>query len=142
MKSLTHEGPGKTTAADWIGKTDVLAKTAPVKIPIEATVNIKNKAGGYDQISYKWSDGTYKYEARWHTPTPNAPAGSKNSWVLERTTPGTPTGQVKVEHMYTPGVNGDWTPKWQWQNAVDAYNNNCMTELQAEIMKVGHMPAQ
>lgn len=135
------KGSGKTTAKDWAGKTSDLAKQSPIKIPDNATAKIQNKAGGYDQITYQWSDGTHTYKARWHTPTPNAPVGSSNSWVVEQVTPGTPTGQLRVEKIYTPGVNGDWTPMWQWKDAVDAYNNGTMSSSQSEIMKAGHIPA-
>ncbi|WP_313186943.1 PAAR-like protein [Lacrimispora sp.] len=135
------KGSGKTTAKDWVGKTSDLAKQSPIEMPDNATVKIQNKAGGYDQITYQWSDGTHTYKARWHTPTPNAPGGSGNSWVVEQVTPGTPTGQLRVEKIYTPGANGDWTPMWQWKDAVDAYNKGTMSSLQSEIMKAGHIPA-
>ena len=42
-------------------------------------------ADGYEQISYKWNDGTYKYEVRWHTRTSGAPEGQGNTWVIQRT---------------------------------------------------------
>ena len=45
-------------------------------------------ADGYEQISYKWNDGTYKYEVRWHTRTSGAPEGQGNTWVIQRTIPG------------------------------------------------------
>lgn len=45
-------------------------------------------ADGYEQISYKWNDGTYKYEVRWHTRTSGgAPEGQGNTWVIQRTIP-------------------------------------------------------
>ena len=134
-------GGGNTTASDWTGKTDELAKSSPIEIPDNANVRIQNKAGGYGQISYSWADDTYKYNARWHTPTPNAPTNSANSWVIERITPGTPTGQIKITEIYTPGVNSNWTSNWQWQSAVDAYNNGITTSLQDSILNSGHIPA-
>lgn len=122
-------------------KTDELAKSSPVDIPGDATVKVQHKAGGYDQISYKWSDGTYKYEARWHTTTPNAPEESPNSWVVERTKPGTPTGQMKVQSIHTPEINNDWTPKWEWGAVVDAYNKGTTTPLKDAILNSGHVNA-
>ena len=62
---------------------------------------IQDQVNTYDQISYKWSDGTYKYEARWHTETPGVSTGSGNTWVVERITPGTPTGQRSATHILT-----------------------------------------
>ncbi len=44
-------------------------------------------ADGYEQISYKWNDGTYKYEVRWHTRTSVAPEVQGNTWVIQRTIP-------------------------------------------------------
>ncbi|MCL2323300.1 MAG: hypothetical protein FWC47_14505, partial [Oscillospiraceae bacterium] len=64
-----------------------------------------------------------------------------NSWVIQRITPGTPTGQLRVENIYTPGVNNDWTPMWQWQAAVDAYNKGTTTSLQDLILNAGHILA-
>jgi len=42
-------------------------KKAPIKIPNTAKYRAKSMEGGYEQIAYKWSDETYKYEARWQT---------------------------------------------------------------------------
>ena len=42
-------------------------KKAPIEIPDTAKYKAKSMADGYEQISYKWNDGTYKYEVRWHT---------------------------------------------------------------------------
>ena len=44
-------------------------KKAPIEIPDTAKYKAKSMADGYEQISYKWNDGTYKYEVRWHTRT-------------------------------------------------------------------------
>lgn len=133
------KGSGKlTTGADWSGKTSELAKTAPTSIPSNATVKVQSKTG-YDQISYKWSDGTYKYEARWHTKTPGAPTGQGNTWVVERTTPGTPTGQKAVTHILT----GDsvWTSRYDWQQAITAFQNDIATEAQKTLLESGHWVA-
>lgn len=48
------------------------SKRAPIEIPESAKIKAQSKTG-YEQISYKWNDGTYKYEVRWHTRTPGAP---------------------------------------------------------------------
>lgn len=42
---------------------------AVIEIPDTAKYKAKSMADGYEQISYKWNDGTYKYEVRWHTRT-------------------------------------------------------------------------
>jgi len=129
--------PKNTTLSDWVGKTGELAKTAPVKIPGNATVKIGTKVG-YEQISYKWTSSGYKYEARWHTRTSGAPAGQGNTWVFSRITPGTPTGQIRVEHIFT--AKG-WVRRFEWQRAIDAYNNGTMTTAQESMLKTGHWSA-
>ena len=127
----------QTTAADWNGKTNELAKSAPIDIPENATVKIQTKTG-YDQITYKWSDGTYKYEVRWHTKTPGAPSGQGNTWLIERTTPGTPTGQRAVTHILTG--EGQWTTRYDWQQAIKAFQNGTATEAQKTLLENGHWP--
>lgn len=54
-------------------------KRAPVEIPDTATYKAKSMADGYEQISFKWNDGTYKYEVRWHTRTSGAPIDQGNT---------------------------------------------------------------
>ena len=39
-------------------------KKSPIKIPDSAAANAKSMNEGYEQISYKWNDEIYKYEAR------------------------------------------------------------------------------
>jgi len=129
------EGAGKTTAADWTGKTSELAKTSPVKIPENATIKAGTKTAGYDQINYKWSENGYIYEARWHTKTPGAPAGQGNTWVVERITPGTSTGQMRVTDIK---VGETWVTRTAWQNAIKAYQNGTMTAAQEAMLKAGH----
>lgn len=54
-------------------------KRASVEIPDTATYKAKSMADGYEQISFKWNDGTYKYEVRWHTRTSGAPIDQGNT---------------------------------------------------------------
>ncbi|AUX26718.1 uncharacterized protein SOCEGT47_072880 [Sorangium cellulosum] len=122
--------------ASWIAK--IAARNSPVPIPDNAAINAQAK-GGYLQIRYTWSDGTYRFESRWHTRTPGAPAGQGNTWVVTRTTPGTPTGQKKVQHVLT-GEN-EWTPTHVWQAAVKANQDGTATEAQKDLLKRGHWPA-
>lgn len=61
--------------------------------------------------------------------------------MVERTTSGTPTGQPRVQKIYTPGINGDWTPSWEWEAAVDAYHKGTTTSRQDTILNSGHITA-
>ena len=56
---------------------------APIEIPNTAKYKAKSMADGYEQISYKWSDETYKYEVRWHTRTLGAPEARKNGTATQ-----------------------------------------------------------
>lgn len=128
---------GSTTASDWENRIPELSKQAPVDIPSDATVKIQTK-NGYDQITFKWSENGYNYEVRWHTRTPGAPAEQGNTWVVSRVTPGTPTGQVRAEHIL---VGDTWVPGYQWQDAINAYSNGTATAEQLQLLMDGHWSA-
>ena len=127
-----------TTMADWATRPFDLAKTAPINIPSNATVTLQPKTR-YDQIRFRWTDGTYRFEARWHTRTPGAPAGQGNTWVVHRITPGTPTGQRSETHFLTG--SGQWTSASQWHAAVQAHQNGTATPAQNELLQGGHWQA-
>jgi Pretoxin HINT domain len=117
--------------------TGNLIDSSPIKIPGNA-VKVEQAKNGYDQIKYNWSDGTYKYEARWHTRTPGAPADQGNTWVVTRTTPGSQTTR-KQQHILT-GDN-QWTSMKQWQDAVSARQNGVATPEQQALLGSGHWSA-
>jgi len=114
------------------------AESAPIEIPSNGTIKIQSKTG-YEQIQYKWSDGSYKYDARWHTRTPGAPAEQGNTWVIERITSGNANGQNKVKHILTG--EGEWTTRGEWQDAITARQNRTATDYQNNLLKGGHWPA-
>ncbi len=128
-------GAKEIALEDRSGITKELAKTSPVIIPSNAIIKSCTKAGGYDQISYKWTDSEYKYEARWHTKTPGAPTGQGNTWVITRVTPGTATGKARKVHI----LAGDkWVSRFEWQAAINAYKSGTMTTAQEAMLKAGH----
>ena len=128
---------GTSTLNDWINKIPELSKQAPIEIPSNATVKTQAK-NGYDQITFKWTENGQTYEVRWHTKTPDAPEGQGNTWVVSRVTPGTPTGQVRTEHIL---VGDTWLPRYQWQDAINAYKNGTATQEQLQLLKNGHWQA-
>ncbi len=128
-------GAGETTLADWADNTEELAKTSPVKIPENATIKSGTKAAGYDQISYKWAESGYNYEARWHTKTPGAPAGQGNTWVITRVALGTSTGSARTVYVL---AGDEWVTRYEWQAAINAYRNGVMTAAQEAMLKAGH----
>ena len=114
-----------------VNRIPELEVQAPIKIPSNATVKVHPKKG-YDQISFKWTENGQNYEVRWHTKTPGAPERQGNTWVVSRVTPGTPTGQVRAGHIL---VGDAWIPKYQWQDAINAYRNGTATQEQLQLLK-------
>ena len=111
---------------------------APIEIPESAKYKAQSKAAGYEQIAYKWNDGSYKYEARWHTRTPGAPVDQVNTWVIQRIIPG--SGGTKPT---TYILSGDrWVPRYEWQAAIDARQAGIATQEQIEILDKGHWKEQ
>ncbi len=129
---------------------EALKEKSPIKIPDNVTPKIDQKAAGYDQIAYKWNDGTYTYEVRWHTSTSNAPDTPPN-WRVDRTTPGFAGGKdpitgdkiqgypsQKETLIFPPDAPSYLVPNKVWQDAVDEYNKNTATPEQLELLKWGH----
>ena len=108
-------------------------KKAPIEIPDTAKYKAKSMADGYEQISYKWNDGTYKYEVRWHTRTSGAPEGQGNTWVIQRTIPG--NGGKKPSTQFLIGEN-EWVEGWY--DAISARKNGTATQEQIELLDKGH----
>ena len=111
---------------------------APIKVPAHAQYTAKSKAKGYEQLSYKWRDGEYKYEVRWHTRTPNAPVEQGDTWVAYREKPG--HGNISVYREFW--INGKWIPGYQWFGAINAYQNGIATKEQTELLEQGHWKEQ
>ena len=110
-------------------------KKAPIEIPDTAKYKAKSMADGDEQISYKWNDGTYKYEVRWHTRTSGAPEGQGNTWVIQRTIPG--NGGKKPSTQFLIGEN-EWVEGWKWYDAISARKNGTATQEQIELLDKGH----
>ncbi|WP_243521865.1 WXG100 family type VII secretion target [Bacillus pseudomycoides] len=110
------------------------AKKSPIEIPETAKTKAQSK-NGYEQISYKWNDGTYKYEVRWHTRTPGAPVEQGNTWVIQRTIPG--NGGAKPQTFFKIGDN-EWTEAYKWYEAIKARKDGIATPEQIRILDKGH----
>lgn len=129
----------KIDAVEGTSKLVELGKSSPLKIPSTATITEQAKTG-YDQVKFNWvDDAGKKMEARWHTRTPGAPVDQGNTWVITRTTPGTPTGQRKFQEIL---VGDDkWVSMSEWQKAITDRANGVATEAQNAMLKAGHWPA-
>ncbi|TQK62413.1 uncharacterized protein DUF4280 [Brevibacillus sp. AG162] len=110
-------------------------KNAPIEIPENANMKAKSMNDGYEQITYKWNDGTYKYEVRWHTRTSGAPVDQGNTWVIQRTIPG--SGGQKPKSFYKIGEN-EWVEGYKWYEAIAARKAGTATPEQVRILDQGH----
>ena len=130
------ESGGKTfkfsdmTESEIVKIVERYRKKAPIEIPDTAKYKAKSMADGYEQISYKWNDGTYKYEVRWHTRTSGAPEGQGNTWVIQRTIPG--NGGKKPSTQFLIGEN-EWVEGWKWYDAISARKNGTATQEQIKL---------
>ncbi|MDP0463636.1 LXG domain-containing protein, partial [Shouchella rhizosphaerae] len=111
------------------------SRRAPIEVPENANMKAKSMAGGYEQITYKWNDGTYKYEVRWHTRTSGAPADQGNTWVIQRTIPG--SGGNKPQSFFKIGEN-EWVEGYKWYDAIAARKAGTATPEQVRILDQGH----
>ncbi len=113
-------------------------REAPIEIPENATIKASSKKG-YEQITYKWRDATYKYEVRWHTRTPGAPGNQENTWVIKCELPGhgrqSPQTYFKVGNT---GTDADWVPGFEWYDAIRARQNGTATAEQIKLLDMGH----
>lgn len=113
---------------------------SPLDIPENATINAKSMNKGYQQIKYNWSDGTYTYEARWHTETPGAVKYDRGTtWVVTRKIPGNAQGQRSV----TECLAGDkWVSLKVWKDAEIANMAGTATQEQMDLLESGHWLAK
>ncbi|MFD0670582.1 hypothetical protein [Cohnella sp. GCM10027633] len=111
------------------------SRRAPIEIPENATMKTKSMADGYEQLTYKWNDGTYKYEVRWHTRTSGAPEDQGNTWVIQRTIPG--SGGNKPQSYFKIGEN-EWVEGYKWYDAIAARKAETATPEQVRILDKGH----
>jgi hypothetical protein len=111
------------------------SQRAPIEIPENANMKAKSMDDGYEQITYKWNDGTYKYEVRWHTRTSGAPADQGNTWVIQRTIPG--SGGNKPQSFFKIGEY-EWVEGYKWYDAIAARKAGTATPEQVRILDQGH----
>ncbi|WP_454192459.1 WXG100 family type VII secretion target [Paenibacillus sp. Marseille-Q7038] len=111
------------------------SQRAPIEIPENTNMKAKSMADGYEQITYKWNDGTYKYEVRWHTRTSGAPVDQGNTWVIQRTVPG--SGGNKPQSFFKIGEN-EWIEGYKWYDAIAARKAGTATPEQVRILDQGH----
>ncbi|OTN89243.1 hypothetical protein A5819_001735 [Enterococcus sp. 7E2_DIV0204] len=106
-----------------------------MNIPENANIKAQSK-NGYEQISYKWKENGETIEARWHTRTLGAPEGQGNTFVVEKTIPGTADGQRCSQQIL---VGEDkWVSKNDWQKAITDRKNGVSTPEQDKMLTDGH----
>ncbi len=114
------------------------AKRSPIEIPKTATVKEQAK-NGYLQIKYTWQSGDYKYISRWHTQTPNAPAGQGTTWVVERKRNGIGYGKNANPGKHEVLIGKDkWISMTEWKKTITARKQGTATKEQIDILENGH----
>lgn len=115
---------------------------SPIEIPesAESDAIAKTMNKGYQQIKYRWSEGIYNFEARWHTETPGAMKYERGTtWVVTRTIPGTPQGQQRVTEYL---VGDTWISEDIWKAAERANIAGTATQEQMDLLEAGHWLAK
>ena len=133
-KAQNNATTSSTTSTN-VSNISKINTDSPIEIPKNATITPQQK-NGYYQIKHNWTADGYKYEARWHTQTPNAPQSQGNTWVITRITPGEP-GTPKEVHYYT---SSGWISQIQWDEAIKARNAGTATTEQLDLLASGHWP--
>ncbi|MBC1632696.1 hypothetical protein HB948_04575 [Listeria welshimeri] len=123
------------TEAEQLKLANQYKKKSPIKIPENANIKAQSK-NGYEQISYKWKENGETFEVRWHTRTPGAPEGQGNTFVVEKTIPGTTDGQRRSQQILV-GDN-KWVSKNDWQKAITDRKNGVSTPEQDKMLTDGH----
>jgi hypothetical protein len=113
-------------------------KSCPIKIPKSAAVTEQIKTG-YTQVKFVWMEAGKKFEARWHTRTPGAPATQGDTWVVTRRTPSAIVGVPGVDHVLVG--NNTWVRMIDWSNAGLANRSGVASPAQELILQNGHHPA-
>jgi hypothetical protein len=123
------------TEAEQLKLANQYKKKSPINIPENANIKAQSK-NGYEQISYKWKENGETIEVRWHTRTPGAPEGQGNTFVVEKTIPGTADGQRRSQQIL---VGKDkWVSKNDWQKAITDRKNGVSTPEQDKMLTDGH----
>lgn len=113
--------------------------TSPVPIPADALAIPQTKAAGYHQIKFRWDDGHARYDARWHTRTPGAPADQGDTWVIERKIHGDPNGKQAIEQVMVG--DDQWVSMRAFKEAGNARRAGTATAEQEAMLAAGHFPA-
>ncbi|MGQ5110963.1 T7SS effector LXG polymorphic toxin [Bacillus halotolerans] len=133
-KSASKVKFSEMTADKQIKIAKEYSKRAPIRIPDAAKIKAQSKTD-YEQITYKWNDGTYKYEVRWHTSTPGAPKNQGNTWVVQKTVPG--NGGQQPQRFFKIGEN-EWVEGHKWFEAIRERKAGTATKDQLRILEKGH----
>ena len=110
-----------------------IIETSPVEIPENARIVARKMKQGYFQVRFRWNDGTYRWEARWHTRTPGAPLTQRNTWVIKREIIGTSTSEFLLN-------DGSWAKGYDWYKAIGNRQSGIITVEESILLDKGHIP--
>jgi RHS repeat-associated protein len=104
--NVEDKGQYKDSYRYEIGGHKVDLRTSPIEIPgaVDTVGGFKAGRGingkGNDpfwQVEFKWTQGEWNYNARWHSERQGAPKGAGKPWAVTRTKEGTGGGRKYVE---------------------------------------------
>lgn len=113
---------------------------APWPIPITAKRH-GDQRSGYRQVSFRWTNNGWHYQARWHEPLPTATLITYPSWQLSRIHPGHGFGNDVEPRREEILVGHKWLPASRVRFAALKYNRGLSDNDDIKVLQQAHRRA-
>lgn len=114
-----------------------MKENCPWCVPYDVKIKHEYKHG-YHQVKYLWTQNGWRYEVRYHEPTPNARLIKYPSWRLDRVKPGKGFGPDHSFRLHQILVGTLWLDARQVYYAASQVSHNKATQEQIKIIKDAH----